>query len=260
MLRPARHRSPPGLFPRRAGMVPGVSGHAQFVCDPALSGDNEGGGDRWGYRGRQRRPPPNSRFDPDASTLLLLEMEATLAHHTTGRSAALLLENLGTSIDAEPLCSASLDYLRHTPEDLVDSPACSPLGPVLHVGTVEQDESVDQMLAEGIEFGHHTDDRGRTSTRPCACSRRYAVSGCTGPSSSQTAPTSMWGPSTSRSFGDFGGQVGRIATSTRVDAATPDGDGLAPRHHGRAGGSRRGRELCRGLGRPWWQPQPAWSR
>ena len=69
---------------------------------------------------------------PDAH-VLLLEMEATLAHHTTGRSAALLLENLGTS-SVRALCTASLDFLRETPEGLVDAPLLSHR-PVLHVGT-----------------------------------------------------------------------------------------------------------------------------
>ena len=47
-------------------------------------------------------------------------MEATLAQHTTGRSAALLLENLGTP-SMRALCSASLDHLRNTPDGLVDA-------------------------------------------------------------------------------------------------------------------------------------------
>ena len=88
------------------------------------------------------------QMDPDLD-VMLLEMEATLAHHTTGRSAALLLENLGTA-SMRALTSASLDYLRNTPDGLIEAPLLSHR-PVLHVGTVEQDDAIDRMLVEGIK-------------------------------------------------------------------------------------------------------------
>jgi glycine/D-amino acid oxidase-like deaminating enzyme len=55
---------------------------------------------------------------PD-SEVVLLEAEEHLAMHTTGRSAALLLENDGTR-SIRSLVRASVDFLRGPPEELVD--------------------------------------------------------------------------------------------------------------------------------------------
>ena len=141
--------------------------------------------------------------DPDLD-VILLEMEAMLAHHTTGRSAALLLENLGTP-SMRVLSSASLDHLRHTPDDLVDAPLLAHR-PVLHVGTVEQDASVDQMMAEGIgsattptvEVGV---DEAMRLFPPLRRERVHRA--LVEPDSADIESA----PSTSRSFGDFDGPV-----------------------------------------------------
>lgn len=159
--------------------------------------------------------------DPDLN-VVLLEMEAMLAHHTTGRSAALLLENLGTP-SMRILSSASLDHLRHTPDDLVDAPLLAHR-PVLHVGTVEQDASVDQMLAEGIgsattptvEVGI---DEAMRLFPPLRRERVYRA--LVEPDSADIDVGALH-QSFVRGFRRTGG---RIATSTRVDAATPDGKG-----------------------------------
>ena len=99
-------------------------------------------------------------LDPGAD-VVLLEMEATLAQHTTGRSAALLLENLGTA-STRAICSASLRFLRETPDGLVDGPLLTHRR-VLHVGTTEQDAAIEQMLADGVSA---------TIWRPCLSARR----------------------------------------------------------------------------------------
>ena len=159
--------------------------------------------------------------DPDLN-VVLLEMEAMLAHHTTGRSAALLLENLGTP-SMRILSSASLDHLRHTPDDLVDAPLLAHR-PVLHVGTVEQDASVDQMLAEGIgsattptvEVGI---DEAMRLFPPLRRERVYRA--LVEPDSADIDVGALH-QSFVRGFRRTGG---RIATSTRVDAAAPDGKG-----------------------------------
>ena len=161
------------------------------------------------------------RIDPDLD-VVLLEMESTLAHHTTGRSAALLLENLGTP-SMRILSSASLDHLRHTPDDLVDSPLLAPR-PVLHVGTVEQDEAVDRMLAEGIDSATTPTmevdvDEAMRLFPPL---RRDLVYRAIVEPDSADIDVGGLHQSFVRGFRRAGG---RIATSTRVDAATPDGDG-----------------------------------
>ncbi len=51
----------------------------------------------------------------------LVEAENQLAHHTTGRSAALLTENYGAG-PVRPLTTASLDFFHNPPTELVDEP------------------------------------------------------------------------------------------------------------------------------------------
>jgi D-arginine dehydrogenase len=159
--------------------------------------------------------------DPDLD-VVLLEMESTLAHHTTGRSAALLLENLGTP-SMRILSAASLDHLRHTPGDLVDAPLLAHR-PVLHVGTVEQDASVDQMLAEGI--GSATTPTVEVGVdeamRLFPLLRRERVHRALVEPDSADIDVGALHQSFVRGFRRAGGQV---ATSTRVDAAAPDGKG-----------------------------------
>ena len=158
---------------------------------------------------------------PDAH-VLLLEMEATLAHHTTGRSAALLLENLGTS-SVRALCAASLEFLRETPEDLVDRPLLS-RRPVLHVGTEDKDESVDRMLVAGRESATTPTievdvDEAMRLFPPL---RRERIHRAIVEPDSADIDVGALHQAFVRGFRRAGGQ---IATSTRVDAATPDGDG-----------------------------------
>ena len=154
--------------------------------------------------------------------VLLLEMEATLAHHTTGRSAALLLENLGTS-SVRALCAASLDFLRETPEDLVDTPLLS-RRPVLHVGTEDKDESVDRMLVAGRESATTPTievdvDEAMHLFPPL---RRERIHRAIVEPDSADIDVGALHQAFVRGFRRAGGQ---IATSMRVDAATPDGDG-----------------------------------
>ena len=158
---------------------------------------------------------------PDAH-VLLLEMETTLAHHTTGRSAALLLENLGTS-SVRALCAASLDFLRATPEDLVDTPLLS-RRPVLHVGTEDKDEAVDRMLVAGRESATTPTievdvDEAMRLFPPL---RRERIHRAIVEPDSADIDVGALHQAFVRGFRRAGGQ---IATSTRVDAATPDGDG-----------------------------------
>jgi len=154
--------------------------------------------------------------------VLLLEMEATLAHHTTGRSAALLLENLGTP-SMRALCSASLGHLRHTPDDLVDAPLLDHRQ-VLHVATRDQDEATDRMLAEGIESATTpTVEVGvDEAMRLFPPLRRDRIHRAIVEPDSADIDVGGLHQSFVRGLRWAGG---RIATATRVDAATPDDDG-----------------------------------
>ena len=80
--------------------------------------------------------------------VVLLEAEAQLAQHTTGRSAALLTENYG-SPPVRPLTTASLDFLHSPPDDLVDQPVLSPRG-IMTVSTLtDTHDKLERELAEG---------------------------------------------------------------------------------------------------------------
>lgn len=154
--------------------------------------------------------------------VLLLEMEATLAHHTTGRSAALLLENLGTP-STRALCSTSLEYLRHPPDDLADAPLLRHRQ-VLHVGTVDQDRSVDQMLAEGVETASSPTLEIDISEaiRLFPPLRRERLHRALVEPDSADIDVGGLHQSFVRGMRRAGG---RIETVRRVDAATPDGEG-----------------------------------
>lgn len=54
----------------------------------------------------------------------LLEMESSLAYHTSGRSAAMLVENYG-SAGSRPLVKAARPFLENPPEGSVDAPLLS---------------------------------------------------------------------------------------------------------------------------------------
>jgi len=83
-----------------------------------------------------------------ADRVSLLEAEAQLAHHTTGRSAALLIENYGAA-PVRPLTTASLDFFHNPPADLVEHALVEPRG-ILTVATALIDYPVfDEQLADG---------------------------------------------------------------------------------------------------------------
>lgn len=80
--------------------------------------------------------------------ITLLEAEAQLAHHTTGRSAALLTENYGEG-PIRPLTTASLDFLHNPPDDLVDAPLLDHRG-IMSVATNDGGRTqLDRSLEEG---------------------------------------------------------------------------------------------------------------
>ena len=81
--------------------------------------------------------------------VLVVEAEPTLAHHTTGRSAAQLIENYGSG-PVRPLTHASLGFLHSPPDGLVDHPLLEQRG-ALHVANDSQSAIVDQLFADAAE-------------------------------------------------------------------------------------------------------------
>lgn len=78
--------------------------------------------------------------------ITVVEAEAQLAHHTTGRSAAILIENYG-ALPVRALTKASLDFLRTPPPDLVDGPVLSPRGS-LFAATPEEHDEVERLVSD----------------------------------------------------------------------------------------------------------------
>lgn len=83
-----------------------------------------------------------------APSVTVIEAEPALAHHTTGRSAALYIENYGTE-PTRALTKASGHYFRSPPPGLVDGALLEPRG-VLSVARADQIDFFDKMLAEGV--------------------------------------------------------------------------------------------------------------
>lgn len=83
--------------------------------------------------------------------VVLAETEAQLAHHTTGRSAALYFENYGTPA-IRPLTRASRPFLERPPSDLCDVPLLSPRGG-LFVAASDQLDLLDEAEVEGRAAG-----------------------------------------------------------------------------------------------------------
>ena len=80
-------------------------------------------------------------------SVTLLEMESTLAYHTTGRSAAVFVVNYGGT-SSRPLAAASRSFLESPPEGAADAPLLSPRG-ILWIADSEQLPRLATMAAEG---------------------------------------------------------------------------------------------------------------
>jgi D-arginine dehydrogenase len=81
----------------------------------------------------------------------LLEMEQSLAFHTTGRSAAMFVVNYGGA-SSRPLALASQPFLESPPDGLVDAPLLSERG-ALWVADDSQVERMETIAQEGRDSG-----------------------------------------------------------------------------------------------------------
>lgn len=93
---------------------------------------------------------------PSEPGVTVVEAEPTLAYHTTGRSAALYIENYGTG-PMRVLTRATGPYLRQPPAELVDGPLIEPRG-VLTVALPGQGALLDEALAEGRALNPRIDE------------------------------------------------------------------------------------------------------
>lgn len=79
-------------------------------------------------------------------SVLLVEAESVLAHHTTGRSAALYFENYG-HMAIRALSKASRAFFEAPPPGLTDSPLLSPRG-ALTIARPDQREHFERVVAD----------------------------------------------------------------------------------------------------------------
>lgn len=86
----------------------------------------------------------------EQQNVVLLETEAALAHHTTGRSAAHFLENYGGEV-CRRLAIASRSYFESPPKEFVDVELFLP-GAVLNVGRESDLGELERLAREGAEF------------------------------------------------------------------------------------------------------------
>lgn len=84
-------------------------------------------------------------------SVTVLEMESSLAYHTSGRSAAMLVENYGSD-GARPLVKAARPFLEQPPERSVDSPLLSDR-PVMWVSGRGTLPTLEKRAAEAQERG-----------------------------------------------------------------------------------------------------------
>jgi len=84
----------------------------------------------------------NAASPPD---VVLVEAEPQLGQHTTGRSAALFIENYGAD-PIRPLTRASRSFFHDPPDDLVDAPLLTRRAMVM-VADAQQTTAVDEMLS-----------------------------------------------------------------------------------------------------------------
>jgi D-arginine dehydrogenase len=158
---------------------------------------------------------------PDPPDVVLVEAESQLAQHTTGRSAAQLIENYGAG-PVRPLTAASLDFLRSPPDDLVDAPLLRPRS-LLMVATPHQDPVVEATLAGDpgtiptiVEITPHE------AVERCPPLRIERIHRAVLEPDSSDIDVAGLHQAFVRGIRRRGGE---IRTSTRVDSAAPDGEG-----------------------------------
>jgi D-arginine dehydrogenase len=106
-------------------------------------------------------------------SVLLVEAETVLAHHTTGRSAALYFENYG-HMAIRSLSKASRRFFESPPEGLADAPLLSPRG-ALTIARPHQRQHFEQVVAEADTTGtlvHRLDPAGAAEVVPAIRSER----------------------------------------------------------------------------------------
>ncbi len=149
------------------------------------------------------------------ATVTLVDQEPVLAHHTTGRSAAQWIENLGHRA-IRPLTTASLPFFRDPPPGSTDAPLLS-RRPVVMVARSEQSEVFDTVLAAGRSA---SPPARRLSVADAAAMCPLVEPSTTAQAMIEDGSMDIDVAATHQAFVRILRSAGgRIAVSTRVDAA-----------------------------------------
>ncbi len=151
----------------------------------------------------------------------LVEAESTLAYHTTGRSAAQLIENYGAAPN-RALTTASLGFFDAPPDGLVDTPLLTTRG-VLTMCGPGSDAARAALLAEGRAMNPTiTEVDAATALALLPIIRPELLEAAIFEPQSSDIDVAGLHQAFVRGLRRAGASV---AVSTRVDAATPDGTG-----------------------------------
>lgn len=151
----------------------------------------------------------------------LIEAERELAHHTTGRSAALFTLNYGEG-PVRPLSLASVPFYTDTPSGLADHPLLTERG-IMNVASPERFDLLDKQLAEGKAIDPTITEIDLTTAAELAPHIRF------GPNdramfeqNASDIDVAGLHQAFIRGLRSYGGE---IALTTRLDSAVPNGDG-----------------------------------
>ncbi len=149
-------------------------------------------------------------------SVVLLEREPLPGHHTTGRSAAFLLESYGSAVVGR-LTRGSRGFLEQPPEGFSDSPLVTPK-PVLWIGREDQRESLEVSLASGREAGADLREVDVAAARElCPALREDYVAGAVVEPNAMHIDVAGLLDSFLRGFRRRGGELATKAEATRIE-------------------------------------------
>ena len=152
--------------------------------------------------------------------IILVEAEDQLGYHTTGRSAALLLENDGTE-STRSIVQASVDFLLNPPEGLTENVFVRPRD-VMHIATFEQSASVDRFLEENSNGRIPTKEISKSEAKKrFPALREQGLDRVVVDEGAGDIDVHCLHQAYLNNFRKNGGQ---IKPSTRIDSATRNGD------------------------------------
>jgi D-arginine dehydrogenase len=151
--------------------------------------------------------------------VVLLEREPLPGHHTTGRSAAFLVQSYGNRV-VRALTQAGRRFFEQPPDDFAPHPVVHPC-PVLWVGREDQRRSLEAALEAGKESGadlHPIDAAGARALCP-ALREEYVAGGVVEPSAMSIDVAGLL-DGFLRGLRARGGQIITRAEVTRVGRTT----------------------------------------